>query len=298
MRRVLSFAIATCLAIVALVQPLAAKETAPSVSTLALRGPLHMLQGKGGNVVVSFGSDGVLLVDDDYADLAPAYATALAALTETDQTPIFILNTHWHSDHAGGNLFWAERGATVVAQRNVRERMAKGQMIPAIDWEVPASPAKALPVVTFSDSLALHFNGTDIEVQHFPAGHTDGDSVMFFTQQNVVHMGDLFFKDRFPFIDTSSGGSVAGYIANLEAILQRVDDDTMIVPGHGSLASKVDLEAFHRMVTTTTATVKAAVTEGMSVEALIKRGLGEEWASWGEGFINESAWIQTIASDL
>lgn len=154
----------------------------------------------------------------------------------------------------------------------------------------------ALPVVTYGDSLVVHFNGDDIEVQHYPQGHTDGDSVVYYSRENVVHMGDLFFKDAFPFVDIGSGGNVAGYIAAVEAVLARVDDQTVIVPGHGSVADRADLLRYHHMLTTTSAAVLDSLARGMTVEDLASRGLGDEWASWGKGFIDEARWISFIAA--
>jgi len=267
------------------------------VRTQALRGPLHLMQGRGGNVVASVGLDGILLIDDDYAELGPAYEKAIVALTESKLMPGFVINTHWHFDHTGNNAFWASRGAVIVGHRNVRRRMSTPQQIRALDMAVEPSPPMALPLVTFSDSLTLHFNGTDIEVQHYPAGHTDGDSVIYYSQDNVVHTGDLFFKDAFPFVDLSSGGSVAGYIANVEAVLARVDEQTLIVPGHGAVADKADLERFLAMLKSTTAAVRGALDKGMSVREITELSLGAKWASWGQGFIDEAAWIATIAED-
>jgi len=267
-----------------------------TVTTSALTGSLHLLQGRGGNVVASVGEDGVLIIDDDYAEMALAYEAALTDLVGADANPSFIINTHWHFDHVGGNLFWADRGAVVVAHTNVRERMSVRQEMEFFDTVVEASPARALPVITYGDSLALHFNGDDIEVQHHAAAHTDGDSVVYFTNENVVHMGDLFFKDGFPFVDLGSGGSVAGYVAAADAVLARVDDATVIVPGHGSLADKADLQRYRDMLVTTSAAVRARLAAGESVDSIADAGLGEEWESWGAGFINEAQWISFIAS--
>lgn len=268
----------------------------PTVTTTALTGNLHLLQGRGGNVVASIGEDGVLIIDDDYEEMVPAYEAALTDLVGADANPRFIINTHWHLDHVGGNLFWADRGAVVLAHSNVRERMSTRQEMKAFDRVVEASPAEALPVITYGDSLALHFNDDDIEVQHYASAHTDGDSVVYFTSENVVHMGDLFFKDGFPFVDLGSGGSVAGYIAAADAILARVDDATVIVPGHGSLADRADLQRYRDMLVTTSSAVQARLDAGESVDSIVEQGLGEEWAPWGTGFINEERWISFIAN--
>lgn len=274
----------------------AAQDKAPTVTLTPLKGALHLLQGRGGNVVASVGEDGILLVDDDYGEYAQAYHDALVQLAGPGLEPAFVFNTHWHSDHTGSNAFWAERGAVIMAHRNVRVRMSTRQEMKTIGRVVEPSPKQALPIVTFDDSLVIHFNGEDIEVQHYPTGHTDGDGVVYYSTENVVHMGDLFFKDRFPFVDIGSGGDVQGYIAAVASILARVDDSTVIVPGHGSLADKADLERYHRMLTTTSAQVLKSLDQGMSVEAITSRGLGEQWASWGGGFINEARWISFIAA--
>lgn len=273
-----------------------ADESTAAVSVTTLRGPLHMLRGQGGNVLASVGIDGILLVDDDYDTLADAYQQVISVLSNSDLAPSFVLNTHWHGDHTGSNKYWGTRGATIVAHTNVRARLAGRQQNPVTGKMSEPSPASALPVVTFDSSLALHFNGSDIEVQHYPAGHTDGDGVVFFSKENVIHMGDLFFKDAFPFVDIGSGGTLSNYIANVESVLSRVQDDTQIVPGHGSLANKTDLKRFHAMLLETTAQVKAALAQGMTPEAIAKKGLGKKWASWGNGFIKEANWIATIAT--
>lgn len=266
-----------------------------SVSTTTLKGGLYLLQGRGGNVVASQGVDGLLIIDDDYPQYAAAYQKALDALAGDSATPRFVLNTHWHGDHTGGNNYWGEAGAVIVAHDNVLQRMSTRQEMKAFKRVVEPSPRAALPVVTFSDSLALHFNDDDIEMQHYASGHTDGDSVVYFSAANVVHMGDHFFKDRFPFVDTGSGGNVLSFTANIASILQRVDDNTLIVPGHGSLANRADLVRFHHMLVSTTSTIKDALAGGKAAADI---SLGEEWTSWGGGFINETTWISIIAASL
>lgn len=270
-------------------------EPEPAVSVTPLKGPLYMLQGRGGNVVASVGKDGVLIIDDDYPEYASSYEQALLGLGMKSVAPRFVLNTHWHGDHTGSNGYWGKRGAVIIAHDNVLQRMSTRQEVKAIGLVAEPSPRAALPVVTFEQSLALHFNGDDIEVQHYPGGHTDGDSIVFFARENVVHMGDHFFNGAFPFVDLSTGGNVQKYAANVKVVLARIDDDTIVVPGHGPLASRADLAGFHSMIVETSKLVKSRLAEGMSVKDITSQGLGEKWVSWGQGFINEAAWISFIA---
>ncbi len=286
-----------CSLTLALVAPLTLVAEEPTVAVTPIKGNLYLLQGRGGNVVASVGDDGVLLVDTDYGEYASAYAAALEELGA--QNARFVLNTHWHFDHIGGNQYWGERSAVIVAHENIRKRMSTRQEITALSKVVEPSPAPALPVVTYGESLALHFNGDDIEVQHFPSGHTDGDSIVFFSRENVVHMGDHMFDGRFPFVDISSGGNVFGYIDNLARLLERIDDQVVIVPGHGKgTVAKADLAAYHRVLADTAGAVKTALAGGESVEEIVARGLGEQYESYGKGFISEESWIGFIAGSL
>lgn len=290
------------IAVAVLAGPVAAgqggNDERPTVTVRPLLGPLYLLQGRGGNVVASVGGDGVLLVDDDYAEYSGAYQQALDALAGSGTTARFVLNTHWHSDHSGGNPYWGGRGAVIVAHHNVRQRMGERQEVRALDMVVEPSPREALPVVTYGNAMALHVNGTDIELQHYPGGHTDGDSVVFFVQQNAVHTGDLFFKDRFPFVDVSTGGNAVTYMHNVRLLLDRIDDDTLVIPGHGPASKKVDLKRFHLMLERTIGIVRGALDQGRSVEQVIEQGLGREWQSWGRGFIDEANWIRIVAASL
>lgn len=272
-----------------------AEEPEPRVSTEKISETLYFMQGRGGNVLASIGEDGVLLIDDDYAEYAPAYGEALAALGQ--KQPRYIINTHWHGDHTGGNAHWGGAGAVIIAHNRVLERLSTDQDRPSMGRVFPASPRIALPVVTFDDSTALHLNGDTLEVQHYPRGHTDGDSIVFFQKANVVHMGDHFFNGRFPFIDLASGGRVDNYIVNVAAVIQLVDEQTVIVPGHGPLANKADLQNYHNMLINTRAEVSDMREDGLGVEQMQARGLDARWESWGWKFINQDRWIATLASD-
>jgi glyoxylase-like metal-dependent hydrolase (beta-lactamase superfamily II) len=279
-----------CLALVAvLTAPAYAQEKTPSVTTTPIKDGLYLLKGRGGNVVASIGDDGVLLVDDDYAPYQPAYLDALKALGADGAR--FVVNTHWHTDHTESNAAWSESGSVIMAHDNVRRRLSTRQEMKMRDRVIEASPSAAWPLVTFGDSLAVHLNGETVEVQHFPRGHTDGDSMVFFVEPNVVHTGDHFFKDRFPFVDMDSGGTVGGFIGNIKALLDRVDGDTVIVPGHGSLATREDLERYYRMMLETRNEVRAMQKQGLDLEAIKARGLDPKWESWGSGFITQDYWI-------
>ena len=270
----------------------------PTVKVTPLKTNLYLLQGKGGNVVASVGDDGILIIDDDYAGYGPAYHRALKSLSETDGVPRLVLNTHWHFDHVGSNAYWGERGSVILAHANVYERMSTQQDMAFFDSTVEPSPAVALPTVTYGDTITLHFNHDQLRVQHFPSGHTDGDSVVFFTGENVVHMGDHYFKNLFPFVDIGSGGNVLSFTANVAAVLEQIDDETVIVPGHGALATRAELGQYLQMLETTTDVVRSKLAQGLSVETITEQGLGEQWHSWGQGFISESAWIGFIAASL
>jgi cyclase len=298
MRRVLNLVLATALLTSALAGHTETGSNPLSVKITPIKGNLHLLQGKGGNVVVSSGSDGILMIDDDYAEYADAYHQALKSISKADSLPRFVLNTHWHSDHVGTNAYWAERGSIIMAHTNVYQRMSTRQEMKALDRIVEPSPGPALPMVTYDDALALRFNDDDIEVRHYPRGHTDGDSVIFFSAQNVVHMGDHYFNGIFPFVDIGSGGNVLSYTANVAEVLARVDNSTIIVPGHGPLSSKAELAGYLKMLEATTAVVKSGLASGLSVDAIVAQGLGAQWASWDQGFINEATWISFIAGSL
>jgi cyclase len=260
--------------------PRTGADPAAAVETVAVAGNIHMLVGRGGNVGVSVGDDGVLIVDDQFEPSAPAIRAALEELS--DGGLAYVLNTHHHGDHTGGNPVFG-REATIVAHENVRERLSAGGLSGA-----------ALPVITFDGRVSLHFNGEEIRAVHLPGGHTDGDSVIFFTGSNVVHMGDLFFNGRFPFVDLSSGGDVGRYLENVETVLAALEPDAKIIPGHGPLATIEDLRRYHAMLEATVTHVVGEMDAGKTLAAIKKAGLPAEFASWDGGFISGERWIETI----
>ena len=259
------------------------------IKATKVAGNVYMLEGSGGNIGVSVGVDGILIVDDQFAPLADKIKAALKNLGAGKLK--FILNTHWHGDHTGGNVAFGPE-APIIAQTNVRKRLAEGSNVP--NRVVKPAPKEALPVITFDQSVSVHFNGEEIRVIHFPRGHTDGDAVIFFTGSNVVHMGDDFFNGMFPFVDLDSGGDVDGYIKNVGEVIAKLPADVKIIPGHGPLANADDLKRFHQMLLATTDVVRKKIAAGKKVDQIKAEGFPEEWKSWGAGFVNSDRWIDTI----
>ena len=255
---------------------------AVQITATPVAGKITMLQGNGGNIAVSLGDDGVLMVDDQFAPLSDKIKAAITKLGGS--APELLLNTHWHGDHSGGNENFADK-ATIIAHDNVRVRIAD-----------PANErvAAALPVITFANGLSIHFNGEEINLIHLPHGHTDGDSAVWFTGSNVIHMGDEYVVGGFPFIDLNSGGSVEGLIDNHANILAQIPDNIRVIPGHGGLSTKAEMASWIEGVRTTAKIVTDQMVAGKTLAAIIEQGLPEQYASWGMGFINEAAYITAV----
>ncbi len=263
------------------------------IKSTHVAGNIHMLEGSGGNIGVSAGPDGILIVDDQFAPLADKIRAALAKLGPGKLE--FVLNTHWHPDHTGGNAVFGPE-APIIAHRNVRRRLSRRQHV--LSRVVEPLPPEALPVITFDDALSIHFNGEEIRAVHFPHGHTDGDIVIFFTGSNVVHMGDDFFAGTFPFVDLNSGGDVVGLASNVEKVLARLPADVKVIPGHGPLSTLKDLRDYHGMLVETTNLVRRAMEAGKTLTEIKSQGLPKKWHSWGGGFISADRWIETIHNSL
>lgn len=261
---------------------------------------LFMLEGRGGNIAVSIGDDGTLMIDDQYAPLSDKILAAIKKLG--GQAPRFILNTHWHGDHTGGNEAFGRSGGVIIAHTKVRERLSTRQTLFGRTIEPLAK--EGLPVVTYDDGLSIHFNDEEIRVFHLPGGHTDGDSVVVFTGSHVVHMGDLMFMGMFPFVDLDHGGDVEGLLKNVKIMLGRVREmesakaGVKVIPGHGPLSSVGDLETYYRMLEETIGHVRQGIETGKPLDALRAAGVPERWESWGTGFIKTDAWIETIHKSL
>ena len=265
------------------------------IKATKINGNVYMLEGAGGNIGVSVGTDGILIVDDQFAPLADKIKAALKQLGEGKLK--FILNTHWHGDHTGGNVKFGPE-APIIAQTNVRKRLSTEQKSEFFKSTTPASPKEALPVITFDESLSVHFNGEEIKVIHFPQGHTDGDSVIFFTGSNVVHMGDDFFSGSFPFVDLESGGSVQGLTKNVGEILMKLPPGVKLIPGHGPISTADDLKAYHRMLLETTEIVRKKMAAKKTLEQIKAEGLPDEWKKWGTGFIKTDVWLEIVYRSL
>ncbi|HXS53894.1 MAG TPA: MBL fold metallo-hydrolase [Usitatibacter sp.] len=265
------------------------------IKVIRVAGNIYMLEGAGGNIGVSVGDDGIVIVDDQFAPLADRIQAALKGIT--DKPVRFVINTHWHFDHTGGNGYFAKQG-TIIAQDHVRERLLTGGTV--LGNKVKAADPRELPIITFNDRLSVHLNGEDIRAIHFPHGHTDGDSVVFFTESKVVHMGDDFVTYGFPFIDLESGGSVRGMIAACEAVLRSVPPDAKVIPGHGSLSTVADLKPYVAMLKDATARIEKGIHDGKSAAQLKKENVLAGYEGWGGPgkFITTDKFIDTLYADL
>lgn len=261
-------------------------------------GSVYMLEGAGGNIGVSVGDDGIVIVDDQFAPLAEKIRAALTGIT--DKPVRFVINTHYHGDHTGGNLEF-QKSSPVIAHDNVRKRLhdgVTGGNGGSMKFDSKAQPESALPVITFDHDVTVHLNGEDIRALHFPAGHTDGDSVVFFPKSNVVHMGDDFVTYGFPFVDINSGGSVRGMIAAIDTVLAQVPADVKIIPGHGAVSSVPEVRKFQQLLRETLAAVQDAMKKGMTLDQMKQQKILAQWDSYGKDFVSSDAWIETIYNDL
>jgi cyclase len=261
-------------------------------------GSVYMLQGAGGNIGASVGEDGIVVVDDQYAPLADKIQAALKGIT--DKSVRFIINTHYHGDHTGGNAYF-QKQAPIIAHDNVRKRLETGG--PAgnggsVHFDAKPAPKEALPIITFDHDVTVHLNGEDIRALYFPAGHTDGDSVIFFPKSNVVHMGDDFVTYGFPFIDVDSGGSINGMIDGVEKVLGQVPADVKIIPGHGPVSGIAEVKAYLDMLHGTRDAVAKEIKAGKTLDQMKQAKLLEPWKKYDGDFINQDTFLETLYNSL
>jgi glyoxylase-like metal-dependent hydrolase (beta-lactamase superfamily II) len=259
-----------------------------------LKPGFQFLQGKGGNILLSHGSDGLLIVDSDYSEMTPALQETLAGYKSELK---YVLNTHWHGDHTQGNKKLG-KNAEIIAHDNVYQRLNSHQEVKLFNMVSKPYPVDALPDITFDHSLTLRFNNETIKALHLPNGHTDTDSIIFFEKANIVHMGDHYFNGMFPFVDVGTNGSVRGVVRNIDSMLDKITKNTIIVPGHGAVSNKKELIAYRDMLAGTADEVETMMAQKMSLEAIQAKGLSKQWQVWSKGFLNEKVWIGIVHSSL
>jgi glyoxylase-like metal-dependent hydrolase (beta-lactamase superfamily II) len=267
------------------------------IKVTKVSGNVYMLEGAGGNIAASVGDDGIVIVDDQFAPLADKIRAALKGITTKPLR--FIINTHYHFDHTGGNLPFHD--ATIIAHDNVRKRLSMPVVLGnggSMKMDQPASPKEALPVITFQHDVTLHVNGEDIRALHAPSGHTDGDSIVFFPKSNVVHFGDDFVRYGFPFIDISGGGSSKGMIAALESAMAQLPADVKVIPGHGALATLADVREFVKLLKDTRGTVEKAIKSGKTLQQLQQEKVLAPWQKYSGEFVSTDLFIETLYNEL
>jgi cyclase len=268
------------------------------IKVTKVAGNVYMLQGAGGNIGASVGDDGIVVVDDQYAPLAEKIQAALKGIT--DKPVRFVINTHYHEDHTGGNAYFQKEGP-IIAQDNVRKRLQEGGNTGnGATIQVPHKPAakEALPIITFNHDVIVHLNGEDIRALHFPAGHTDGDSIIFFPKANVVHMGDDFVTYGFPFIDINSGGSIDGMIDAVEKVIIQLPADVKVIPGHGPLSTLDDVRSYLKMLKETREVVQQSLKQGKTLEQMKQEKILDPWKKYSGEFISEDVFLDTLYNSL
>lgn len=273
-----------------------AQDQEVTIKSTNVRNNVYMLEGQGGNMGLLIGQDGAILIDDQFAPLSDKIKAAIAELT--DHSVRFVINTHWHGDHTGGNENFAKGGSTIVAQENVRTRLSTDQYNAVRDQTTPASPEDAWPVITFAESINLHFNDEDIHIVHTQNAHTDGDALIHFMKANVIHTGDAFVTYGFPYIDVAAGGTLQGMIDLASELADRCDDDTIIIPGHGPLSTKKDVIWFRDRLQSIKDIMVAGISQGKSADDMINEEALKDFADWDGGFIKSRDFITIVYDEL
>jgi len=267
------------------------------VKVVPVAGGVSMLVGEGGNIGVTTGKDGIFIIDDQFEPLLPKIRAALKTLG--DGPVRFVVNTHFHGDHTGSNAKLREAGAVIIAQENVRKRLGMPRLDRETGKTIPPKPAEAWPLVTYANGVNLYLNGDELEVTHVARAHTDGDSIIRFKKANVVHMGDTFFNGGYPFIDVDSGGSIDGMIAAVDQLLATTDDKTKIIPGHGPLGNKADLQTYRNMLATTRDRVKALIAQGKTLDQIVSAKPTAQWdAKWAKEFMAPDVFVSFVHRSL
>ena len=258
----------------------------------------YMLVGKGGNIGLSVGEDGVLLIDSQFKQLTDKILSAINNRI-TDKPVKFLIDTHWHQDHTGGNENFVKNGAIIIAHENVRERLNTEQFVDFLNKTFEASPLNALPTITYNDSITFYFNEDKIDVYHLPHAHTDGDSIIYFNKRNIIHTGDIYVNGRYPFIDHSSGGSIDGIITGIEKIISIIDNETKVIPGHGLLSNLGELQDYLIMLKDIRQQVLIMVNNGATLDEIIKSDITAKYDKlYSDNFINSGDFLGFVYNDL
>lgn len=294
---ILVIGLATLLALPARAQIPAVDTSKVTVKVVPVAAGVYMLEGMGGNIGLSVGKDDAFIIDDQFAPLSAKIKAAVA--TVTPKPVRFVVNTHWHFDHVGGNEALAGEGAIIFAHENTRRRMSTEQLIEAFNMKIPASPTAALPVITFSDTITFYTNDDTVRTFHVANAHTDGDAIILFRKANVIHMGDTFFNGRYPLIDMSSGGSLAGMIAAANTGLAMSNAETRFIPGHGPLATRVDLVRYRDMLVAARDRVGGLIRRQKTLKQILDaKPLADLDGKWGNGNIKPDQFLTIVYGSL
>ena len=297
LRRISLLCLSVCMLVLSYSSAYSQEYDKVEISTIKLSENIYMLQGAGGNIGVCVGDDGVFIIDDQFAPLTAKIKSAIAKLSSKKVR--FVINTHWHYDHVGGNENMGEAGAVIVAHQNVRKRMSTDQFMEFFNKKVPSAPKTALPVITFTRDITFHLNDEETRIFHAKEAHTDGDAIVFFEKSNVIHTGDIYFSGMYPFIDKSSHGSVDGVIKAARHILDIINDDTKVIPGHGPLSNKAELTVYVEMLVSLRAKMSTYIAKGKTLEEIKKIGLSKDFdPKWGGGFLSPDKFTQILYEDL
>ncbi len=291
---------ATALGSLLITPPLLAQEQDNKVRAKEIKDGIYVIQGRGGNIGLSVGDDGAFMIDDKFAPMADNIKAKVAEISPGTSIE-FVLNTHWHRDHTGGNESFHSDGSVIVSHENVRKRLESGGAINFFNAEVPPANPGALPMITFTKNMSFHMNGQQLDIMMVGSGHahTDGDSVVFFSPANIVHTGDLYFNGFYPFIDPDNGGSVTGVVEAVDEILSKIDDDTIVIPGHGPLSNKSELTAYRDMLSIVAENISSLKAEGKSVDEIIATKPTADFdEAWGGGFIKPDSWVKLVTPML